>query len=269
MLGAIIGDICGSIYEFRNHKAKDCILFHPDSFPTDDSILTIALAYSVLKGRPPAEALRDYGRRYDASYGGGFRAWLEDPDMGPYNSYGNGAAMRVSAAAWARDTEQGVLDLARDFCLPTHDHPEGIKGGQAVALAIFLARTGASKADIKDRIEAFAHYDLSRTCDQIRPGYQFDVTCQGTVPQALCAFLEATDFADAIRCAISLGGDSDTIGAITGAVAEAFFGVPDEMGRMALALLDADLAAVTVAFRKRWVQPRFQSPFGAPPSQPC
>jgi ADP-ribosylglycohydrolase len=181
-----------------------------------------------------------------------FRRWIRDVGMGPYQSWGNGSAMRVSPAAWVADSEAAALALARDFCLPTHDHPEGIKGAQATALAIYMARKGADKAAISQRIESQFGYDLSASCDEIRPDYEFDVSCQGTVPQALIAFLEARDFEDAIRNAISLGGDSDTLAAITGSVAEAFFGVPEAMEKKALEVLDGGLRATTLEFRGRW-----------------
>jgi ADP-ribosylglycohydrolase len=253
MLGAIIGDICGSVYEWHNHRAKDCILFHPDATFTDDSVLTVALAEVALTGRPVATTLRAYGRLYpDAGYGGMFRRWLKDPDMGAYGSFGNGAAMRVSPAGWVAKNEAETLALAEAFCLPTHDHPDGIAGGQAAALAIYLARTGSDKAVIRRRIEADFGYDLSQSCDQIRPDYEFNETCQETVPQALCAFLEADDFEDAIRNAISLGGDSDTLAAITGSVAEAYFGIPAAMERLAFGRLDQRLGQVTRDFRQRF-----------------
>ena len=254
MLGSIVGDIVGSVYEWNNHRSKDFPLFTPESFFTDDSVLTVALASSILSGDGVEGVLRRYGMLYpDAGYGGMFRRWLEDPAMGPYNSFGNGAAMRISPAGWAYRTLEETLSQARAFTAVTHNHPEGLKGAEVTAGAIWMARHRASKADLRAWIVKHSGYDLTRTCDQIRPGYKFNETCQETVPEALTAFLESTDFEDAIRLAISLGGDSDTLACITGSVAEAFYGgVPPAIEREALARLDAPLREVVQRFRSRF-----------------
>jgi ADP-ribosylglycohydrolase len=254
MLGALVGDIVGSVYEWSNHRSKDFPLFAARSTFTDDSVLTIALADTILKGGDFAVAMRRYGLLYPhAGYGGMFRRWLGDPSMGPYHSFGNGAAMRISPAGWAYEPLHETLKQARAFTAVTHDHPEGLKGAETTAGAIWMGRHGATKEAIRAWVVTHAGYDLSRTCDQIRPGYEFNETCQGTVPEAFTAFLESTDFEDAIRLAISLGGDSDTLTCITGAVAEAFYGgVPKEIEREALARLDVPLRDVTNLFRARF-----------------
>jgi len=254
MLGALVGDIVGSVYEWDNHRSKDFPLFSSKSFFTDDSVLTVALADVVLNGGDFAAVMRRYGRVYPAAgYGGMFRRWLGDPGMGPYNSFGNGAAMRISPAGWAYPTLEETLKQAREFTAVTHDHPEGIKGAEATAGAIWMGRHGATKADIKAWVLKHAGYDLSRTCDEIRPLYEFNETCQRTVPEALTAFFESTDFEDAIRLAISLGGDSDTLACITGGVAEAFYrGVPAAIEREALSRLDVPLRDVVTRFRARF-----------------
>jgi len=254
MLGALVGDIVGSVYEWKNHRSKDFPLFSPACIFTDDSVLTIALAESILEGTDYAVVMRAYGSRYpSAGYGGMYRQWLRDPSMGPYHSFGNGAAMRISPAGWAYDTLEETLEKSRDFTSVTHNHPEGIKGAQAVAGAIWMARRKSTKAEIRSWVERSAGYDLSRTCDQIRPGYRFNETCQKTVPEALTAFLESTDFEDAIRNGVSLGGDSDTLTCITGSVAEAFYGgVPSGIERETLTRLDEPLRGVVRRFRERY-----------------
>jgi len=254
MLGALVGDIVGSVFEWNNHRSKDFPLFCPESFFTDDSVLTVALAEAILGGSDYASVMRLYGQRYPkAGYGGMYRRWLLDPSMGPYGSFGNGAAMRIGPAGWAFGTLDETLDRARLYTAVTHDHPEGIKGAQAVAGAIWMARHGSSKSDLRDWVERTTGYDLSRTCDEIRPDYKFNETCQRTVPEALIAFLESTDFEDAIRNGISLGGDSDTLACITGSIAEAFYGgVPAPIEKEALARLDAPLRDVVRVFRGRY-----------------
>ncbi len=254
MLGALVGDIVGSVYEWNNHRSKDFPLFTERSFFTDDSVLTIALAQAILEQADYAALMRAYGRRYpDAGYGGMFRRWLGDPSMGPYHSFGNGAAMRVSPVGWAYATLGETLEQARFYTAVTHDHPEGIKGAQAVAGSIFMGRHDAGKAEIRQWVIDYTGYDLSRSCDEIRPKYTFNETCQKTVPEALTAFLESTDFEDAIRLGISLGGDSDTLTCITGSVAEAFYGgVPAEIEREAIARLDDRLRQVVCLFRGRY-----------------
>jgi ADP-ribosylglycohydrolase len=254
MLGAIVGDVVGSVYEWNNVRSKTFPLFGHDSIFTDDSVLTVALAEAILDGADYAFVMRSYGRRYpSAGYGGMYRRWLLDPSMGPYGSFGNGAAMRISPAGWAFDTLEETLDRARLYTAVTHDHPEGIKGAQAIAGAIWLARHRSPREDIRSWIERTCGYDLSRTCDEIRPGYRFNETCQKTVPEALIAFLESTDFEDAIRNGVSLGGDSDTLTCITGSVAEAFYGgVPESIAKETLARLDEPLRGMVGRFRDRF-----------------
>src|SRR4051794_32513520 len=211
MLGAIAGDIIGSIYEHRNIKTTRFPLFHPLCRFTDDTVLTVALADSLLHGTRFVDLLKRYYRAYPrAGYGGMFHEWAQAEDSRPYNSWGNGSAMRVSPVGFAFDTLEDVLERARRSAEVTHDHPEGIKGAQAVASAIFLARTGKGKEHIKNYVEAAFGYDLGTPLDEIRESYEFDVSCQGSVPQAIRAFLESDDFEDAIRRAISIGGDRDT-----------------------------------------------------------
>ena len=254
MLGAIVGDIVGSVYEWNNHRSKSFPLFAPESTLTDDSVMTVALAYAIQADADYAAVMRRYGAHYPGrGYGGRFRLWLEDETMGPYGSFGNGAAMRIGPAGWAYSTLEETLKRARQFTEVTHNHPEGIKGGETVAGAIWLARHGRSKDELRAWIVSHSSYDLSRTCDEIRPDYRFNETCQQTVPEALTAFLESTDFEDAIRLGISLGGDSDTLACITGSVAEAFYrGVPPAIEREALARLDPVLREVTDRFRGRF-----------------
>ncbi len=254
MIGAIVGDIVGSVYEGHNLKSTDFELFHPAARFTDDSVLTVATADALLGDGDYAAAYRNWYHRYpERGYGGNFRRWAVSGASGPYHSYGNGSAMRVSPTAWAFDTLEAVLAAARASAAVTHDHPEGIRGAEAVAAAIFLARSGSTREAIRATVGGRFGYDLSMTCDDIRPGYRFDVSCQGSVPQALVAFLDSTDFEGAIRLAVSLGGDSDTIAAIAGSVAEAFYGgVPPAIAAEALARLQPDLAAVVKAFRARF-----------------
>lgn len=250
MLGAIIGDIIGSPYEFESDKTKDFPLFIPQCRPTDDSIMTIAVGCACAEAdcydednfeRTLVEKMRELGRMYrGAGYGGMFYRWLMSDHMQAYNSFGNGSAMRVSPTAYAVDTLENVERLAKWSAEVTHNHPEGVKGAQAVAAAIFLARTGSSKDEIKRYIED-KYYDLDFTLDDIRKGYSFDVTCQGSVPQAIECFLEAEDYEDAVRNAVSLGGDADTQAAMAGAIAEAFFGIPDELQEEGLSYLDDTL----------------------------
>ena len=223
MLGAVAGDMIGSVYERRPMKTMEFPLFQPGSRFTDDTVLTVATAWAIMEKRGYGEAYASFGRRYPrAGYGSAFSKWLGDPK--PYRSWGNGAAMRVSPAGFAFESVEEVLAEARKTAEVSHDHPEGIKGAQATALAVFLARTGASKKEIREEIAARFGYDLNRTCEQIRPAYRFDVSCQGTVPEAMIAFLESTDYEDGVRRAVSLGGDSDTLACITGGISHAFYG---------------------------------------------
>lgn len=252
MLGAIAGDMIGSRFEWHNHKSKDFELFTDASCFTDDSVLTVAQADSLLSGVPFAEKLKEYFWRYPhAGYGGRFFRWAGSDSREPYNSFGNGSAMRVSPVGWYFNDLSTVLSGARHSAAVTHDHPEGIKGAQATAAAIFLARIGENKADIRDFIVERFGYRFDFTLDDIRPHYQFDVTCQGSVPQALQAFFEASDFEDAIRNAVSIGGDSDTIACITGGIAEAFYGeVPAAIAEQVWRRLDKPLMAVIKLFRR-------------------
>ncbi len=224
MRGAIIGDIIGSRFEKNNVKSKDFELFTKESRYTDDTVLTIAIADCILNSKDYESTVKKYGRNYPfAGYGGTFKKWLAGIIRGPYNSWGNGSAMRVSPIGFAFDNEEKILEEAKRSAEITHNHEEGIKGAQAIAMSIFLARTGKTKQEIKDYIEYEFGYDLSRTIEGIRPNYEFDVSCQGSVPESIIAFLESENFEDAIRNAISIGGDSDTIASMTGAISEAFY----------------------------------------------
>jgi ADP-ribosylglycohydrolase len=225
MIGAIAGDIIGSVYEFHPIKTKEFPLFSPKCRFTDDSVLTIAVAKAILEGSSYREAVLSFGRRYpDAGYGGRFIGWLASPDPQPYKSFGNGSAMRVSPIGFAFDTVEEVLREAWATAVISHDHPEGIKGAEATALAVFLARKGRSKKEISQEIAGRFGYDLDRTLDEIRPAYSFDETCQGTVPEAIISFLESDSWENTVRNAVSLGGDADTLACIAGGIAEAFYG---------------------------------------------
>ena len=254
MIGAIAGDIIGSVYEPAPIKSTDFPLFQPRSRFTDDSVLTVAIADALLTGRSYLDTVRDWGRRYPhAGYGGAFFEWLCAADPQPYHSWGNGSAMRVSPVGWAFDSEDEVLRQARLSAAITHDHPEGIKGAQATALAVYLARTGAEKATIRARIQTPFGYDLAGTVDALRPGYMFDVSCQGSVPAALIAFLDAESYEETVRNAVSLGGDSDTLACIAGGIAEAFYGgVPDSIRAEVEARLTPDLWRVVEKFERRY-----------------
>lgn len=248
MIGAIIGDIVGSIYEFDNIKTKDFKLFQDDMFFTDDTVMTIAIAKALSEkgdaGENAVRWMRELGRKYPhRGYGGRFKMWLQDEDMGPYNSYGNGSAMRVSAVGWFADSVEEVKKLSRKVTEVSHNHPEGLKGAEATAICVYHLLNGMSKEELREIVNR-DYYKLDFTLDGIRNGYEFEESCQGTVPQAIEAFLESTDFEDAIRNAISLGGDSDTLAAITGAMAEAYYGVPDGIRRKAEDILTPDLRAL-------------------------
>lgn len=249
MLGALIGDTIGSVYEFHNIKTTEFPLFSSKSTFTDDSVMTMAVAEWLLKGKERTmddleDAMVSLARCFpNRGYGGGFYRWLFFPNelrsydgqrsdglRHPYGSFGNGSAMRVSAVGWFFDTLEETEFWAKKSAEITHNHPEGIKGAQATAAAIYMARTGSTKEDIREYIVSRYGYDLSRTCDEIRPTYRFNETCQGTVPQAIVAFLESTDFESCIRLGVSLGGDTDTLCAIAGAIAEAFYGsIPEQI----------------------------------------
>ena len=258
MYGAILGDIIGSPYEFdRGRKTRDFPLFSRDSDFTDDTVMTLAVAEAFLHGGANRENLRRQlvrsmqrlGHAYPhAGYGIHFSRWLQEKDPMPYGSFGNGSAMRVSSVAWLFEDLDTVRAMARLSAEVTHNHPEGIKGAEATAAAIFLGRTGSTKAEIKAYLEAEFHYDLSRSCDEIRPGYHHVESCQETVPEAITAFLEGTSFEDVIRTAVSLGGDCDTLTCIAGSMAEAFYGVTEELKAECRKRLPADLLDVLRRF---------------------
>ena len=260
MYGAILGDIIGSPYEFdQGNKTKEFPLFSENSEYTDDTVMTIAVAdalMSVTIDQPDEEIkaritgiLRWFGRRYPhAGYGYRFRHWLRDRYPKPYNSWGNGSAMRVSSVGWLYNDLEQVRRMARLSAEVTHNHPEGIKGAEAVASAIFLARTGSTKAQIRTYVESQFGYDLSRTCDEIRPGYHHVESCQETVPEAITAFLEGESFEDVIRTAVSLGGDCDTLTCIAGSMAEGFYGVPQDLKQQCRNRLPEDLLEVLDRF---------------------
>ena len=270
MLGAIVGDIVGSVYEWDNIKTKNFPLFREDCFFTDDTVMTCAVAEAIMNGGQMddfIDTMKKYGRMYpDAGYGARFNQWLMTDNREPYNSFGNGSAMRVSPCAWVMDATTDELPsngkrLAQLSAEVTHNHPEGVKGAMATSDAIFMCRyyfggyygdyqqpindnPTVCKRLIKEHIEQEYGYNLSQTLDEIRPTYRFNETCQNTVPQAIIAFLESTDFEDAIRNAISLGGDSDTLAAITGSIAEAAYGIPDWIKEKAYTYLDEPLKEV-------------------------
>lgn len=272
MLGAIVGDIVGSRFEFNNHRSKNFELFTYDCFVTDDTIMTLAVAKALIETRKQARTVKsadeldfesfsllqemtvkymqEIGRKYpDCGYGLRFLDWVFSDDPQPYNSYGNGAAMRVSPVGFAAKNESEARLLSEAVTGVTHNHKEGIKGAEAVAVAICMARHGHGKNEIRERIEQ-QYYKLDFTLDEIRDTYEFNETCQNTVPQAIEAFLESTSFEDAIRCAISVGGDSDTMAAITGAIAEAYYGIPEDIGETALSFLDDDLYDIYVEWSR-------------------
>lgn len=231
LVGSVIGDIIGSVYEFNNVRTTNFPLFSESCKFTDDTVLIIAVADCILNKKDFAKTFLEYGRKYPGrGYGSFFRRWLNEGSLRPYGSYGNGSAMRVIPVGFAYNDIQTVLEVAKQSAEVTHNHPEGIKGAQAIASAIFLARSGKSKQEIRNYIIQTFEYDLNFTLNEIRPYYEFDETCQGSVPQAIVAFLESTNFENAIRLAISIGGDSDTIACITGGIAAAYFkNIPQEM----------------------------------------
>lgn len=260
MKGAIIGDMVGSRFEFHNLKSKKFKLFDVNCFPTDDSVMTIAVGNALMRWRDgegdlgalAVEEMRKWGRKYpSAGYGGMFRNWLTTDNPQPYNSFGNGSAMRVSACGWVGETLDEVKAISKAVTEVTHNHPDGIKGAEATAVAVYLARTGTDIAEIRKYVSE-NYYPIDFTLDEIRDSYRFQSSCGGTVPQALEAFFEATDFIDAIRNAISIGGDSDTIGAITGAVAEAYWGIPGTAADEVRMRLKDDLYEVVQRFYARY-----------------
>lgn len=248
MLGAVIGDIVGSVYEHNNYRAKNFHpFFHPHAFYTDDTVCTVAVADILLHEKPAAETLRDWGRRYfhNGGWGARFGQWLAAPQLQPpYNSFGNGSAMRVSAAGYLATSLEQAVSYSNTVTEVTHNHPEGMKGAAATACAIHLARQGQSAEQIRTYVEDEFAYNLSDSVDEIRTTYLYNEICQRTVPEALTCALEATDFEDAIRNAISIGGDSDTIAAIAGAVAEARFGIPDDLAVKGWSYLPEDMTGV-------------------------
>ena len=264
ILGAIVGDIVGSRYEFWNTKTTDFPLFSRDSRYTDDSVMTLAVARALMRAEDEgyplsyafAECMRELGRAYpDAGYGGKFRKWLRSAEAypQPYNSWGNGSAMRVSPVAWAFDTLELVEFVATESAKVTHNHPEGIRGAQAIATCTYLVvRAGLSKDEIRAFVRERYGYALDFTLDEIRDAYEFDVSCQGSVPQAIEAFLESESFEDAVRRAVSIGGDSDTIGAMTASIAQGFYGVPAEIEQAARQRLDTIQLEINDAFCERF-----------------
>ena len=263
MYGAILGDIIGSPYEFdMGNKSKEFPLFSRNSAFTDDTVMTVAVADAFLAAGADADTqalrkeligkLQAYGTAYpDAGYGLMFSRWLEAADPQPYGSFGNGSAMRVSSVAWLHGDLETVEAMAKLSAEVTHDHPEGIKGAQATAAAIFLARTGSTKEEIKRYIEKTYGYDLHRTCDEIRPAYFHVESCQETVPEAITAFLEGDSFEDVIRTAVSLGGDCDTLTCIAGSIAEGFYGVPEELKQQCRSRLPATMLKILECFENR------------------
>ena len=269
MLGAIIGDIVGSPYEWHAVKTTDFPLFSATSRYTDDTVMTLAVAEGLMNGggsesaseKEIVKAMQKYGRMFPhAGYGGNFMKWIQSDDPQPYNSYGNGSAMRVSAAAWLFDSLAQAEDYACVSARVTHNHPEGIKGAKATAAAVFLARTGESKTAVKTYVEETYGYDLGRKLDDIRPGYKFDDSCQGSVPEAMIAFLESDGFEDAIRKAVSLGGDSDTLAAVAGSIAEGFYGIPEKMKKEAILRLERPLLDVLRRWEKIMTEKRRYRP---------
>jgi len=275
MTGAIAGDIIGAPYEYANFKRTDFEIFNKQTGFTDDTVMLLAVAKWILDSlqnpdkysmQKLEEYMVEFGENYQgAGYGGMFRRWLFYPESLvtldgkratkriPYNSYGNGSAMRVAPVGWAFETLEETLKVAKISAEITHNHTEGIKGAQATAAAIFLARKGKSKEEIRSFIEQAFGYNLNRTCDEIRPNYEFDETCQGTVPEAIIAFLDSSDFENSIRLAVSLGGDADTLACITGGIAEAFYGIPESFALFVNDFLTTDLKTVLDDFNKKFV----------------
>lgn len=260
MLGAIIGDIVGSRFEWNNQKDKNFELLTYKCFPTDDSVMSLAIAQAILVSKlnysdlakNVVSSMQSIGRNYPTcGYGESFYGWLFSDNPQPYNSYGNGAAMRVSAVGFAAKSLEEAKKLSKLVTEVSHNHPEGIKGAEATTVAIYMARTGSSILEIRDYIDKY-YYSMNFTLDEIRESYRFDVSCQGTVPQALEAFFESTGFEDAIRNAISIGGDSDTLAAICGGIAEAYYGIPNDLRKHALTFLDQKLLQILAMFESKY-----------------
>lgn len=254
MLGAIAGDIIGSVFEGSGLKIKEFPLLSAKNVYTDDTVLTVAIAAAILDERDYANSLRKFARRHPGrGYGGYFHQWLNDDSLGPYNSWGNGSAMRVSPVGWAFDSVEEVLVEARRSADVTHNHPEGIRGAQAVALSVYLARHGMEKMAIRQEITNRFGYDLTRTADEIRSGYSFDVSCQGSVPESIICFLDSDGFESSVRLAVSLGGDADTMACIAGGISEAYYGgVPEPLGLSVRKILAPDLLEVLERFWSRY-----------------
>ena len=258
MYGAILGDLIGAPWEFKRMKRRDFNpLIRPDTGITDDSIMTVAIADSLLHEIPPAEAMRDWGRRVlpaenVAGYGASFIKWLASPEIQPpYNSYGNGAAMRVSPVGWLYDDLEVTLEVARLVTDVTHNHPEGIKGAQATAMAIFLARQGGTTQNIRESIQERFEYDLNRSVDQCREEHIYNEFCQICVPDSIVCALDSESYEDAVRNAVSLGGDADTLGAIAGSIAEVIYGIPDDLIAQAQPFLDESFRPIIKEFYER------------------
>ena len=260
MLGAIIGDIVGSRFEWNNNKNKEFEFLNHKCFFTDDSVMSLAIAKALLTCKGDLSDLNDkavywmqnIGRNYpNCGYGGHFGQWMFDENPKPYGSYGNGAAMRVSACGFVAETMEEAIDMSKKVTEVTHNHPEGIKGAEATAVAIFMAKTGSNILEIRDYINEH-YYPMNFKLDDIRENYKFNETCQDTVPQAIEAFLESSNFEDAIRNAISIGGDSDTLAAITGGIAEAYYGIPTDIRKHALTFLDEKLLAILLEFESKY-----------------
>lgn len=255
-LGALVGDIIGSVYEFRNTKRTDFELFCNASTFTDDSVMTLAVAKWFLDDETHSpqqlvQCMQELGRRYPyAGYGGRFRVWLSEDNPQPYNSWGNGSGMRVSPVGLYAKTIDEALSLAKVTASVSHNHPEGVKGAQAIAASVFLCKNGASKQEIKEYVESTFGYDLNRTIADIRPNYHFDVSCQGSVPEAIIAFLEGNSFEEVIRLGISLGGDSDTIGCMAGAIAACMYPIPMSITEKCNEILTDDLRKINAHFIK-------------------
>jgi len=251
MIGAIIGDVVGSRFEFNNYRGTDFEFFHPDCMFTDDTICSVAVADWLLHPNSNLpETMRNWCRKYPSSYGGMFGRWVHDKSMGPYNSFGNGSAMRVSPVGWLAGSHDDALKLAKESANITHNHPEGVRGAQCIALSIYMLSQGATLDELRKSIKFKFRYNIDFTCDEIRPVNWFDETCQVTVPQAIVCFLESSDFESAIRLAVSIGGDSDTIAAITGSLAEAYYGIPAWMEEKALAFMPNDVKKIISKFKK-------------------
>jgi len=256
LFGAIAGDMIGSRHEWKACTDPQFALFSKSSKFTDDSVLTIAIADAISNQRGYVEAIVEYAKKYPkAGYGSFFRRWIANDGVDPYNSFGNGSAMRVSPVGWAFDSVEDVLHESERSAAVTHNHPEGITGAQSIALASCLARTGVEKDQIRDEMERRFGYNLRRTLEEIRPNYKWDSTCPGSVPESIIAFLESTDFESAVRNAILLGGDADTMAAISGSIAEAYYGVPNEIVAEVRKRLPTDLLDVVERFQNKAITP--------------